>query len=84
MPSPSDRAPSPPGGEPAVHRLKPVADLNLCCGYGLCEEVCPQVFKLGDEGHVTLVVEVVPEGLEKQAREAAASCPQNALAVEEI
>jgi len=76
--------PGPSESPPRVRRLKPVANLDLCCGYGICEEVCPQVFKLGEEGHVTLVVDVVPEGLESQATEAAASCPQSALSVEEL
>jgi ferredoxin len=61
-----------------------VAERGACCGYGICAEICPQVFKLDENGFVTIAASIVPEGLEAQAREAAAACPQSALAIEEI
>jgi ferredoxin len=60
------------------------AEPSACCGYGICAEICPQVFELDDNGFVTVAVHTVPSGLEAQAREAAAACPQGALAIEEI
>ena len=82
MPGSSD--PAAPPAVPLTRRLKAVAERNACCGYGICAEICPQVFKLDENGFVTVAVDLVPEGLEAQAREAAAACPQSALAVEDI
>ena len=60
-------------------RLKVVIDKPACCGYGLCAEICPQVYKLDEHGMVYLDDEIVPEGLEAEAQEGADSCPQSAL-----
>ena len=57
------------------------ADRSRCCGYGLCVQVCPEVFKLGDDGLVDLESAIVPSGLEEEAAEAVASCPAEALRV---
>lgn len=62
-------------------RLRAVADKSACCGYGLCNEICPEVFKLDANGIVCLDDDIVPEGMEERAREAADACPQAALSV---
>jgi len=64
-------------------RLKVVIDKPACCGYGVCADICPEVYKLDEHGIVYLDDEIVPEGLEDRAREAADACPQSALAVVE-
>jgi ferredoxin len=65
-------------------QLKAVADRNACCGYGVCSEICPQVFQRDDDGHVVVAMEIVPEELAERAKEAAAGCPQNALEIVEV
>ena len=65
-------------------RLRVVANRGACCGYGVCSEICPEIFGVDDNGIVTLKAEWVPAGLEEKAREGAQACPQSALAVEEI
>jgi ferredoxin len=62
-------------------RLKVVIDKPACCGYGICAEICPDVYKLDANGIVYVDDEIVPEGLEEQAREGAEACPQAALQV---
>jgi ferredoxin len=64
-------------------KLRVIADRSACCGYGVCAELCPEIYKVDDIGIVTLLTDIVPEGLEVKAREAAAACPQNALRVVE-
>ncbi|WP_062343207.1 ferredoxin [Novosphingobium sp. CCH12-A3] len=64
-------------------RLKVVIDKPACCGYGVCAEICPEVYKLDENGIVYVDDEIVPEGLEDRAREGAEACPQAALAVVE-
>jgi ferredoxin len=62
-------------------KLKVVINKPACCGYGVCAEICPEVFKLDENGVVYVEDEIVPEGLEEQAREGADACPQSALAI---
>ena len=61
-------------------RLRIVVDKQACCGYGVCAEICPEVYKLDDNGFVFLNDPLVPAGLEDKAREGAEACPQSALA----
>lgn len=61
--------------------LRAFADRDRCCGYGICVQLCPEVFKTDDNGLVYLDSEIVPAGLEEAATEAAASCPAQALRV---
>ncbi|MCK4267909.1 MAG: ferredoxin, partial [Actinomycetia bacterium] len=30
--------------------MKPIIEKELCIGDGICEDICPQVFKLKDDG----------------------------------
>lgn len=63
----------------AQGKLKVVIDKPACCGYGLCAEICPQVYKLDANGMVYVDDPLVPDGLEAEAQEGADSCPQAAL-----
>ena len=64
-------------------KLKVVINKPACCGYGVCAEICPEVYKLDEHGIVYVGEELGPEGLEGAAREGADACPQSALAVED-
>jgi ferredoxin len=66
----------------SVTRYKVVADRSRCCGYGLCAAVCPEIYKLDDDGIVYLTSDRVPEELETEAREGAAACPAEAIWLE--
>jgi ferredoxin len=67
----------------APTRLRVIADRGACCGYGVCAEICPEVYQVDDIGVVKLLTDIVPAGLEVKATEAAAACPQSALRVVE-
>ena len=60
-------------------KLKVVINKPACCGYGVCAEICPDVYKLDENGIVYVEDEIVPEGMEDLAREGADACPQSAL-----
>lgn len=64
-----------------VERLKVVIDKAACCGYGICAEICPQIYKLDINGIVYVDDEIVPAGLEDGAKKGADACPQSALKV---
>lgn len=60
--------------------MTPKIDEELCTGCGNCEEVCPDVFELGDDdiAHV-----IGPCNDEDCCREAAEECPVEAIILEE-
>lgn len=53
-----------------------------CNGYGLCEEHCPEVYELEDDGKARILIEgTIPPELELAAREGAKACPEQALII---
>ncbi|PIW67906.1 ferredoxin, partial [bacterium (Candidatus Moisslbacteria) CG12_big_fil_rev_8_21_14_0_65_36_11] len=51
-----------------------------CIGCGSCAAVCPEVFKVGDDGKAEVLVEKVEKlGCAKTAEE---TCPAEAISVE--
>ena len=64
--------------------MKVTIDQETCIGCGLCPSMCPDVYEMDDaSGKAFVKVDVVPADLEASAREAAQSCPVDAIAVEE-
>lgn len=53
-------------------------DRKKCCGYAVCAEMCPEVFKLDDQGFA-YVEGPVPEGIQAEAIEAGEACPEEAV-----
>jgi ferredoxin len=54
-------------------------DHTKCCGYGMCAELCPDVFSLDENGFVVANQTEVPEELMPAAEEAVYSCPEGVL-----
>jgi len=51
-----------------------------CIACGLCEDVCPEVFKMAESGDTAeVIVEEVPEADQDTCREAADGCPVEAI-----
>lgn len=75
--------------------IKVWVDQDLCTGDGLCEEICPSVFSMGDDG-LSYVKEgdkvlseggassmaTVPENLVESVVEAAEECPGECIFIE--
>jgi ferredoxin len=63
--------------------MKPKVDEDLCIGCAACEDVCPEVFVLEDDGlsHV-ITPDSGPEFYEC-VREAMDACPTEAISIEE-
>ncbi|MGM0688736.1 MAG: ferredoxin [Bacillota bacterium] len=53
-----------------------------CTACGICEEICSEVFELGEERAV-VKVNPIPEQYEEECREAAEECPSEAIAISE-
>lgn len=61
--------------------MKAIVDCGLCIACGLCENVCPEVFKLeGDCAQV--IADPVPADAEGQAVQATGDCPTTAIKIE--
>ena len=62
--------------------MRATVDQDTCIGCELCPTICPEVFEMrGDKAYA--IVSEVPEDTEDSAREAADSCPVDAITVEE-
>ena len=58
-------------------------DSTRCQGHTLCSMIAPESFELDDvDGHASPVNEDVPADQEEQVKEAAHSCPEQAIVIE--
>ena len=76
--------------------MKVWIDQDLCTGDGLCEEICPDVFTLLDDGLAYVKegadvksapggaegIESVPAGMEDAVTEASEECPGECIFIE--
>ena len=64
--------------------MKVRVDPDRCQGHTLCAMIAPDMFQLSDvDGSSSALCEVVPADQEELVREAAQSCPEQAILVEE-
>ena len=63
--------------------MKPVVDRSLCIGCGLCEDLCPEVFEVRDDGYAYVLVDDPGPALYGCVRDAGESCPVEAISIEE-
>ncbi len=47
----------------------------------MCEDACPEVFRLDDEGVVELLMQTIPPELQSKAEDAVRLCPVAALRI---
>jgi len=62
--------------------MKATLDRDGCISCGLCPTICPEVFRMADDGIAEVYNEDVPQEVEGQAVEAQESCPVSVIAVE--
>lgn len=63
--------------------MKPTVDHSLCIGDGICEEICPEVFELRDDGLAYVINEDPEPDLRGKIQEAVDACPTDAIAIED-
>jgi len=57
-------------------------DKDACVGCGACPEICPDVFKMEDDGLAVAYKSPVPSEFEEAVKEAAEGCPTEAIHIE--
>ncbi|MGP2442717.1 ferredoxin [Streptomyces sp. JW3] len=63
--------------------MKAFVDEDRCRGHAVCCSLCPEVFDLSDDGYAVVQVPEIPAGSAAAVRDAAGSCPERAITVEE-
>lgn len=63
--------------------MKAMIDREGCIGCELCTSLCPEVFRMADDGLAEVYTDPVPEEAEDAAIEAQESCPVSVITVEE-
>jgi ferredoxin len=62
--------------------MKAIVDQDTCVGCGLCVDTCPAAFEMdGDVAKV--LVNPVPSDAELECKDAADSCPVDAITIED-
>ena len=65
--------------------MKVRVDADRCQGHTLCAMIAPDMFELSEvDGSSSAIAEVVPTDQEARVREAAQSCPEQAILLEEV
>ena len=62
--------------------MKAQVNDETCIGCGLCAETCPAVFEMNDDDIAVVKGDSVPADAGDDCREAAESCPVDAIAIE--
>jgi ferredoxin len=63
--------------------MKAVVKTDVCIGCGLCVDICPEVFVLGDDNIAKTIVDRVPAEIKDKCNDAAKNCPVEAIDIEE-
>ncbi|MCE5203414.1 MAG: ferredoxin [Coriobacteriales bacterium] len=61
--------------------MKPVVDRESCIGCGVCEDTCPEVFRVGDDGIAYVLTDSPGEELYADIRDCVELCPVNAIQI---
>jgi ferredoxin len=65
-----------------MKNMKAKIDRNGCIACGICWDICPEVFRMAEDGLAEVYVDVIPESFEESAKEACNSCPVSVITVE--
>ncbi|TCK90517.1 ferredoxin [Natranaerovirga hydrolytica] len=61
--------------------MKAHVDKETCIGCELCPNICPEVFRMEDDGLAVAIDVEVPSDNEDTAKEAEEACPVDAIEV---
>jgi ferredoxin len=61
--------------------MKPVVDRDLCIGCALCEQMCPEVFHMAEDGLAYVIDEDPPAEAYSDIQGCVEMCPVAAISV---
>lgn len=59
--------------------MKVLVDWNSCDGNGNCAAAAPEIFSLGEDDKLSLLMNEIPATLRSKAETAVRACPKRAL-----
>ncbi|HEX9025978.1 MAG TPA: ferredoxin [Clostridium sp.] len=62
--------------------MKGFVDKDTCVGCGVCTAICPEIFKMGDDGIAEASENEISDNLIESAKDAQEQCPVSAITVE--
>lgn len=62
--------------------MKVVVDKTRCSSIGLCEATATDIFEIGADGALHILVEDIPEARRVDLEQACENCPTQALSIE--
>lgn len=62
--------------------MKIVVDRSRCSSIGLCEAAVPDVFEIGPDGALRILMDDIPEDRRTDLEQACENCPTQALSIE--
>jgi ferredoxin len=65
----------------SIRTMKISIDISRCAGHGRCYALAPNLIDADDEGRGVADGAVVASEFQAQARDAAANCPESAVAI---
>jgi ferredoxin len=63
--------------------MKIVVDKSRCSSIGLCEATAADIFEIGADGALHILMSEVPEGRRTDLEQACENCPTQALSIED-
>ena len=63
--------------------MKIVVDRSRCSSIGLCEATAPDIFEIGADGALRILMSEVPEDRRTDLEQACENCPTQALSIED-
>lgn len=61
--------------------MKGFVDKETCIGCELCPDICPEVFRMDDDGKAIAADDEIPKDVIDSAKEAEGQCPVEAITV---
>ncbi len=63
--------------------MKVVINFDLCEANGVCENICPEVFKVDDDDMLQILIEEPGSELRSKLEDSIRLCPRQAISLEE-
>jgi ferredoxin len=61
--------------------MRVVVDADQCEGNARCMKLCPEVFRVGEDDRVEILIERPDESLRAKVERAVEKCPRQALSI---